>query len=350
MFKKVVTSVKTAWNNAVEEFEQDGSTNMLDDITNNNHNTTGGTSHQQQKVHSRHGSRQNLLKRKATLNSNLENLSLGSRNNNNNKRRRFFADIKRSVSRESLSKRSNLSISAAFPPTTHNCALNPVEVEANTTSTSSSSSSFPTGLNSNFSSFASTSVVDELKIRIYELETLVAQKDNIIKILREELTNQHSIMVGSSIATVRGDTDQNSISKNKNKENHAPGSDNSKTGSLCNSNVSKNDRMVPQITPPHISCKSRPMSIMSVDSRFDQIIDRSYYNSPVTHTTSIVSTMTPDPHSSTSRRNEVSFEVLSPIAIDLDKFISTNDPKSTGAAALVKQKKKQKKDELERTG
>lgn len=342
MFKKVVSSVKTAWNNAVEEFEQDGSTKMIDDITtNNNHHTTGGTS-QQHKVHSRHGSRQNLLKRKATLNSNLENLSLGgSRNHNNNKRRRFFADIKRSVSREALSKRSSLRISAAFPPTTHNSELNPIAVEAETTTTTTTtptSSSVTTGLNPNFSSFASASVVDELKIRIHELETLVAQKDNIIKILREELTNQHSITVGSSVATVKGVADQSNISNHNNKENYAPNSDNSKTGSLCDNNISKNDRMVPQITPPRISCKSRPMSIMSVDSRFDQIIDRSYYNSPGAHTTSVVSTMTPGPHPSASRRNEVSFEVLSPIAIDLDKFISTNDPKSARAAALVKQK------------
>ncbi|KAF5093295.1 hypothetical protein D0Z00_004131 [Geotrichum galactomycetum] len=243
MFKKVVTSVKTAWNTAVEEFEQDKSngSKVLDDIT----NSVADEPQEQQRrhqIHRRYGSRHNLLKRKATLNNDLENLSLGSKQEH--KRRRFFSDLKKSVSCEALSRRNSLSISAALPAERGSELDLADEVGSITTVAAS-----PAPDLASLSSASSASPVEELKIRIHELETLVAQKDHIIKILREELTNQHA----------------------------------------------------KALVTPH--------------------------------------------HRTSSRRPDVSFEVLSPIAIDLDKFISTNDPKSlransaaaAGSAAPIEQ-------------
>jgi uncharacterized coiled-coil protein SlyX len=337
MFKKVVTSVKTAWNTAVEEFEQDrsNSSKVLDDITNNIADEQQEQQHHQ--IHRRYGSRHNLLKRKATLNSDLENLSLGGKQQH--KRRRFFSDLKKSVSREALSRRNSLSISAALPAARVSDPDLADEVGSVTTTVAASTAPDLSSLSS-----ASSSTVEELKIRIYELETLVAQKDHIIKILREELTNQRPKTSGASVAlaavTEAGDqggsiTNNNTNNNNKDDDNDNNNNNHSrlnKSATTVNgfNTITNNSTM----TPPRNFRQNRPMSNVSVDGRFDRIIDRSYYNHPITATTSITSAVTPGPRI-LSRRPDVSFEVLSPIAIDLDKFISTNDPRSVRAASAV---------------
>ncbi|KAF5112317.1 hypothetical protein DV113_004898 [Geotrichum candidum] len=189
MFKKVVTSVKTAWHTAVEEFEQDktNSNKVLDDITNSTPDDQQEQQEHHHQIHRRYGSRHNLLKRKATLNSDLESLSISSKQRH--KRRRFFSDLKKSASRETLSKRSNLSISAALPITRASDPDLADDVRSVATTTTVAASTAPD--QASLSSVSSTTV-EELKIRIYELETLVAQKDQIIKILREELTSPHA--------------------------------------------------------------------------------------------------------------------------------------------------------------
>lgn len=349
MFKKVVTSVKTAWHTAVEEFEQDktNSNKVLDDITNSTPNDQQEQQEHHHQIHRRYGSRHNLLKRKATLNSDLESLSISSKQRH--KRRRFFSDLKKSASRETLSKRSNLSISAALPITGASDPDLADDVRSVATTTTVAASTAPD--QASLSSVSSTTV-EELKIRIYELETLVAQKDQIIKILREELTSQHSKKSGASgalaavteaidqtgnIANNSTNNDNNTQDDDNNSNNNnsrLDKSDNAMNGFRTNTLINNNNTM----TSPQNFYHSRPMSNVSVDGRFDSIIDRSYYNHPITATTSIASTMTPNFHhrtSTSSRRGDVSFEVLSPIAIDLDKFISTNDPRSARAPSAA---------------
>lgn len=246
MFKKVVSSVKLAWNNAIEEFEQQEQhqNTSPNSRLSNNENLLNGVSGQQKRL----GIKRKAHTRDSSIASQASNsflkLDLG-RQGSNSKRRKFFSKSSQEQSESSEQ----------------------LEMESNSH-----------GENEIKSNIHDEKTIKDLQTRIHELETLVAQKDNIINILRDQVQSP----------------------------NNSPSTFSSPSPSLFT--------MVPattkSLTPPRPrplqnGSRFRPMSIsQEADAQFDQVIDKQY--------------------------TDTSFEVLSPIAIDMSKFISTQDPRRSG--------------------
>lgn len=167
--------------------------------------------------------------------------------------------------------------------------------------------------------------IKHLRIRIHELETLVAQKDQIIKIMREEIqrpsvskkteTNRsgHRDSENYYVYDDTEDEEEKDEESNVLSPHKAPGQNGGGPGEasisaisegisnkLSHTQISRSHIMDPTATRPVSSIFSTMVSADAhadiSDDRFDNLID-SQYNQPST-----------------------SFEVLSPIAIDVSRF------------------------------
>lgn len=449
MFKKVVSSVKTAWNTAVEEFEQQQqhtrSASSASFYTHPNYSQTSGNGSllngfvgngppQQHAPKTRTGSfrlrkssvkrtpseplqvtgsaaqaarvaayknksqglQENIppevghsekvhlangVKRKASRHEpwrvephgsksefpedaarGMQNLDLTDRNElPTSKRRKFFKTL------GGLSKRSRNSLNLGDDQRTVQLAdNNSVSTEARETLTLAGEQ----GLQ------ASEHTIQQFKVRILELEALVAQKDNIIKIMREEIhrfsSHSHSKMKtmeeteSDDYETEDEDNDSALLYSNRPSEpvgaplttkpmldievadlsfadsvdqqmskghlmqmevdkpttattflNPPPPLPRTKstdsmrsTCSTVSSASSSMFTMLPTTAPAAAAQRAavRPEStLQEVGQRFDKATDQQYYG-----------------------HHSQSFEVLSPIAIDLDRFVSMHDPLGNG--------------------